>query len=556
LTVHGDVDVSGILYSGILTMDGSNVTVRGNFRDLQILGQVRAIGTVTAFNLAVLCPFVHETCSTPGDLDLNGNTVNVGADFSAGSGTLTMTHPTDILNVAGNVSFANVNETGKLTDGIIYVGANFVNQCYNSTEFVPTGTQVVMNGPSPQTIDLSCSGGPEGNRMFDLTIASGANVTTDNALFIANMLTVNGTFNTGTDAVVDVAGPSPSLVINEGGVVNNHGTIKANLPITNNGQVNFNPVISRNPDGLARTWIGGDPTGPTNWANPGNWGPTGVPTEADAAYIMASAPNQPVLTGNVRVGSLYIEAGASVALGGWNLLVHGDIDNAGTITQAGGVFIDRPAAVQGTMSSASLFISAPVQAIGAIFAGNLSIQGGGDFAVNGKYVTVLQNLSAQGGTITMTNPSDQLEIRGSAGFGNMDETGKLTSGHIYLKGNLLLSCYNNTEFVSTGTQLNMIGTTAQTIAMTCSSSTGNRLYNLLIANGSSVTTPDNPLFIANSLNIMGTFTTSTAAVVDVAGPAHSVVINAGAVLNNNGTLKANLPINNFGTLNGNAVIQR
>ena len=50
--------------------------------------------------------------------------------------------------------------------------------------------------------------------------------------------------------------------------------------------------------GITKSWVGGDPGGsPTDWANPANWNPTGVPAATDAVLIPITA-NSPVLSVN------------------------------------------------------------------------------------------------------------------------------------------------------------------------------------------------------------------------------------------------------------------
>ena len=243
ITVHHDVDVAGtIINVGEVLMDGIGAHARGIISGLHITGTVSASGPLTVDRLIIDCANDGVNCTSVGDLALNGNTVTVRTDFDASSGTLTMTNTSDQLLVSGHATFTNIDETGRLTAGVIEVGGDLSNGCYNDTELVPTGTRIIMNGTAPQHITLCSSS--TGNQLYDLTIASGAQVSTDdNPLFIANTLTVDGTFDVGTSAVVDVAGPAGSLVVSTSGVANNHGVMKANLPIS--GTVNFNPVIQR-----------------------------------------------------------------------------------------------------------------------------------------------------------------------------------------------------------------------------------------------------------------------------------------------------------------------
>ena len=326
------------------------------------------------------------------------------------------------------------------------------------------------------------------------------------------------------------------------------------------GTLSGSPVIfnASGSSGVAsrKTWIGGDAIDPANWSVGGNWQPAGVPAAADTAVIPGSAPNQPTIAGvNPTVGGLIVQSGANVRLAGYNLTVLGNVDVAGTVTEVGSLTMTGNAvSVRGSISNLEIQGS-------AIANGQLLVSGGmrvssGNFTLNGQTVVVQGNFGATSGTLTMTNANDVLTVQGSATFYAIDETNKLTAGKLNLAGDLLTGCYNSTEFVSTGTAVSMNGTSPQAIQLDCGGSLGSRLYSLTIQAGAKVSTSSNPLFIATTLSISGTFTVGAAGVVDVAGPAGSVTILAGATLANGGTLKANLPIVNAGTLTGNAAVQR
>jgi hypothetical protein len=281
----------------------------------------------------------------------------------------------------------------------------------------------------------------------------------------------------------------------------------------------------------------------------------GIPSDLDSVFVHANTAHQPVLSSFVNVTELTIDPDARLDLSGYGITVHGSIQADGAIFNVGSTTTDGAnAVVRGNFSDLQI-LAAGVHADGAMtVTGTMFVGGGGDFAPAGNSIDVYGDFSAFGGTLSLTGSSDELVVGGNAVFGNNDETGKLSSGELYIAGNLTLACYNNTEFVATGVRVNMFGNAPQTISM-CSSGVS-QLWDLWIVGGATVSTGDNPLRIAVALNVDGTFNINAGALVDVAGSAGSVTINGGGILNNNGTLTANLPITNFGTLNGNPPVQR
>ena len=79
----------------------------------------------------------------------------------------------------------------------------------------------------------------------------------------------------------------------------------------------------------------------SNWDDPGNWNPSGVPSELTAAIIPGGAPNYPVLTGNLQINntggayrclSLWIQNGGQL-----EMFEGADLDSYGELTiDAGG----------------------------------------------------------------------------------------------------------------------------------------------------------------------------------------------------------------------------
>jgi hypothetical protein len=299
--------------------------------------------------------------------------------------------------------------------------------------------------------------------------------------------------------------------------------------------------------GIRRTWIGGNAAAPTDWAVAGNWSPAGVPSALDTVTI-SPASQQPRLTGNAEVGAMMVLQGATIDNGGYALTIHGLLNVfAGTATGPGQFILDGTnAQLRGTVSN--LYILGTAAATGAVATtGTLVIVEGAVFTPSGFPVTVGTELDVSG-VLAMTNANDVVSTHDFA-IANTDETGKLTAGTLRVSGNFITGCYNDTEFNPTGTKVVMNGSEPQQILI-CSSSTGNRFFDLNILAGANVSTND-VVYIVTML-VSGTLNVGPPAIIDV----RDLTISVNGVLNNNGITRTNLPYHSTGTVNGHPVIQR
>ena len=87
------------------------------------------------------------------------------------------------------------------------------------------------------------------------------------------------------------------------------------------------------PAGASKQWLGA--TG-TNFGDPANWSPSGVPTISDNVFIPAAAPNEPSLDVSRTIGALTIETGADLNVQGNILTLNGDLVADGTISRTSG----------------------------------------------------------------------------------------------------------------------------------------------------------------------------------------------------------------------------
>lgn len=69
--------------------------------------------------------------------------------------------------------------------------------------------------------------------------------------------------------------------------------------------------------GIVKTWTGSNGT---DWNDPDNWSPLGVPGNCDRIYIPTAVPDNPLANTNLTIGGLIIESGSYLDMNGLNLV--------------------------------------------------------------------------------------------------------------------------------------------------------------------------------------------------------------------------------------------
>ncbi len=185
------------------------------------------------------------------------------------------------------------------------------------------------------------------------------------------------------------------------------------------------------PTGAVKLWSGAIDT---NWSEPGNWSPTGVPGATDNVRIPV-ATNQPVLTNNVSVMDLTVDVGATVSANGFALTAAGHVDAAGSVLEPGTVALTGSGTtVQGSLPS--VVVSGSVTVVTSLTAtGNLDVVGSASFDLGASaFVSVGGNFSTSGTATIQMNAGPLLVVNGDAAFGGGSEAGKLLNGTIELLG--------------------------------------------------------------------------------------------------------------------------
>ena len=92
--------------------------------------------------------------------------------------------------------------------------------------------------------------------------------------------------------------------------------------------IQVDPAAPVNFDSL---WNGAD----TNWYNPANWSPRGVPTAARGFTCPRRRRSCPKLTANVTIRDLFLEPGATLDTNGFTLTVTNNADAGHTVIGEG-----------------------------------------------------------------------------------------------------------------------------------------------------------------------------------------------------------------------------
>ncbi len=232
--------------------------------------------------------------------------------------------------------------------------------------------------------------------------------------------------------VNDLDGPSPdALTVN---VTNTTPASGAPFAQTANGAVLNWPAGG----GGSITWSG---SASTDWFAPANWVGGVVPGSFDNVVI-GPGGNQPVLTNSAGINDLTVQAGATLELGDFGLVINGDVDVAGVVddvtgTGSGGITLTGNGSVY-----RGLLLTTVVLTGGADLSGPLTT---GDLALFGTLVIAGQSLDVQGilsvtgagALLVMTNPSDQVTVSGDGFFDGANSSGFLTAGILTIGGDFI-----------------------------------------------------------------------------------------------------------------------
>ncbi len=157
---------------------------------------------------------INGAVNLAGNLTVNSHTLTVnGALTTSGSGQLTMTNASDVVNVGGNVTFGSTGTGGTMSAGTLSILGNFL-QSGSSQSISTSGTNtIVFNGAGTQTVTFSA---PDGNYAAGCVAACFENLTVNKSSGQLNILTavkVQGNFtNNSTTPIQTPVSNGPFIV--------------------------------------------------------------------------------------------------------------------------------------------------------------------------------------------------------------------------------------------------------------------------------------------------------------------------------------------------------
>ena len=408
-----------------------------------------------------------------------------------GTGTLTLATPamaqgTLVVN-AGTTSTISSASGARLTVGdLVSVSAVVLNNVPLTLSQTAPGSLTLSNVTfqnMPTTVSQLVVSHPGGT--FDFA----------NLVFGTTPVAPNGFYLD----VTDNTGPADGiLTINM--VTPSPGTGGAFFKTTGGAVVNWPAGAG----GTTRTWTGAVNT---DWSTPGNWSPAQVPTGTDDVVIPATG-NAPTASNTCAAKTLTVNTGSTLNLAAITCQVGGNVFADGTIT-GGTMQINGAASVRGTI--ATLTVAGTVTVTGNMALANNLIVSSGDLTLNGHSVTVGNVLATQGsGTLTMTNPADQLTVVNLADFSGGSTTGKLTAGQLILQGNFNQGGAT-TSFAPSGTHLTTLASSLGNVSF---ANPGSSSFQDLTVTG-------NTQRLASDLQVKGMLT-ATQTTLQAPAPPHTV----------------------------------
>jgi uncharacterized repeat protein (TIGR01451 family) len=164
-------------------------------------------------------------------------------------------------------------------------------------------------------------------------------------------------------------------------------------------QTLFLQIDPTTPSGFDAVWNGAD----TDWSNPDNWSPRGVPDPTDRVYISAAIPAIATLTRDVTVRDLFVEAGATVNTNGFNLTITGNAEAGRTIVGTGTTILTGDGASAAGVFS-NLEIRGRIGLTGPVTTtGRMTLAAGARLNLNGQPLTI-------GGQLTTNVPSGVVPV--------------------------------------------------------------------------------------------------------------------------------------------------
>jgi hypothetical protein len=525
--INGDLTVTGAGAS--LGLNGFSASVAGNFATQG--GALLVMTNATdALNIGGDASFDGGNelgQMSAGVLTIGGNFTQAAAtsgDSYHPSGThltiLTATSPTVTFATPGDVpGTSHFQELAWLGGGTFTLGNDVYAHGAFTTSAVSAGTYTgagrllsvgsyVANGPTTFDNTRLAINAPTGGPLV-FTGVTFQNMATTVAQFTVNHNGGGGPFTFTSLSFLTTPTTGFYLVANDVDGVTN-GTLTINMiaptPLNPGAFVSTTNATVNWPAAAGIVWNG---SVSSDWTNPANWTPNLVPTAADNVTIPGGTPNSPQLGADQDVGSITVQATATLDANGFGLLSQGNVFADGPITN-GAVEILGTGQVRGLLPQ--FFVrGGQATAVGALFVtGNLTITDpGANFNAGGQATSITGNLTTTvQGTLTMTNPGDVIVVLGNVLFDGASETGLLTNGVLQVQGSFT-QLGTTTSFAAGGshtTQLVWSGV-GPTPMVSFADPVNSRFQNLDVTSAAT-------LQIASNVTVLGQFSSVPASVTD------------------------------------------
>ncbi len=481
LTVNGNATLT----SGTFTA-GTNTNLKGNWTN-NGANFASGSGTVTFNGTSAQTIYGANTFNSLTINNSSGVTANAGqtvngvldlqsANASLTKGCLSMTDPYELLMGPSATTTGIGDVSGYITRTSFVLGQNYTfGNPYTLMNFtvgpLPTSVtlEVYLTGAKP-----SWMGSNVGIwRYYDVTQSGG---TADTRLrFNAHYL--DSELGGATGANLDLfdhheSGPYTGLTHDHGRSDNSTGSDPANwVGFSNVGLVFLGTYVKDdhlwtlgdNSTGSTSIWLGGSPSGPTDWNLPGNW-QGGVPAATSDVHIPATT-NTPVLPdGSTAILSIEIQSGGilEATSGNPTLTISGGTDawvNSGTFNAGNSTvtFTNAAATITGTTNFNNVTVANAAKLTpGASnimrVEGVLTLTGTGAFDAHTSSNTVEYNGASQ----TIVNPNGATAgyfnlILSGSGVKTLPGSSMAVLGDLTLSGSASATPTNGVEVTGTTT---------------------------------------------------------------------------------------------------------
>ncbi|MEI6575480.1 MAG: hypothetical protein WCO63_04805, partial [Bacteroidota bacterium] len=544
VTFNGTTTISGastnsfnnLTITGTLTAPAATINVAGNWANTgtfndnggtvvfngtsaQTLSNVNTFNNLTINNTAGVVASANQTVN--GTLYLES--------INPGSGTfaaLAMTDPYVLYMGSAALTTGNGDVSGYINRSTFALSTNYTFGNPNTLINFTVGPL-----PTSVTLEVYLTGAPAWKtgaikRYYDITRSGGSPATR----LRFNIHYLSSELNSNTDGNLDFFDfhTTPSPVVNDHGRSDYSTTAGQEwVGFANVGLVFLGTNLADNHlwtlatrEATNCTWIGGSPSGPTDWDLPGNWD-GGVPGSTSSVVLPGGTAYHPLLPDAVRtISTINIQSGGEL---------NADVGTAPTLTidGASNAWINNGGLNAGS-SSTIIFTNAAATIAGSTDFNNLTISSGATLTpATGNVMRIAGSLSGSG-TLNATSNVNTIEYNGTAQTIFVPSGTPATYSSLILSGSGTKTMPNVALTISA--DFSMTGTATAT-ALQAITTTGN----FTLGNGTTFVTGSIAHIINGNFSNSGTFT-AAGSTVTFSGSSGQGISGSSATTFNNLTL--------------------